>query len=182
MSDAAARARADRHRPRWWRHALGGADRAPLPAGVRCSGRGSHADRRGGARRRPRLPPGSAPRFHHRQLRRATALLPRRQHRRAGRERNRQRPCDERRPTARPVDRLHPRGGVGTRRPPPGRHGDGACCRARRCPARDRRHEGRRARSRRRALRQHRRRRDRARRCRPRAVPDPARRCDRRLG
>ena len=68
---------------------------------------------------------GGAAGVHHRLLRRVAAVLPRRRHRRPGRERHGQRPGGGRRPAAVPVGRLHPRGGLPGRRPGPDRRLDG---------------------------------------------------------
>ena len=63
---------------------------------------------------------------HDRLVRGAPAVLPRRGHRRPGRQRHGQRPGDVRRAAAVPVLRLHPRGGLPGRRPAADRGLDGA--------------------------------------------------------
>ena len=60
------------------------------------------------AAREPRRRPAG---LLHRLLRRAAAVLPRRQHRRPRRQRHGQRPCHERRPGRLPLLRVHPGGG-----------------------------------------------------------------------
>ena len=55
--------------------------------------------------------------LHHRLLRGVAAVLPRRRHRRPGRQRHRQRPGHVRGPAAVPVGRVHPGGGLPGRRP-----------------------------------------------------------------
>ena len=101
--------------------------------------------------------------LHHRLLRGVAAVLPRRRHRRPGRQRHRQRPGRVRGQAAVAVGRVHPRGGVPGRRPGADRRLDGRRRRAGRGPDRHRRHQGGAAGQGRRLLHQHRRgRRDRA--------------------
>ena len=63
--------------------------------------------------------------LHHRLLRGVAAVLPRRRHRRPGRQRHGQRPGHVRRPAAVPVRRVHPGGGLPGRRPAADRRLDG---------------------------------------------------------
>ena len=93
------------------------ADRAPVPAGVRR--RAVRTAELRDCRPCVARSHGGAPRLHHRLLRRAPAVLPRREHRRPGRQRHGQRPGDERAQAARAVRRLHPRGGPLDGRPRP---------------------------------------------------------------
>ena len=103
----------------------GGADRAPVPAGVRRRGRRRAGRLRGAGRRRP------AAGVLHRLVRGAAAVLPRRQHRRPGGQRHGQRPGHVGRHADGALDGLHPGGGHGADRDRPRRAGLGAAAVAR---------------------------------------------------
>ena len=91
------------------RTAAGAADAAAHREDVCCRRSAIPAGR--AARRRGILPAaGAAPGLHHRLLRGAAAVLPRRRHRHAGRQRHGERPGHVRRAAALSQRRLHPRG------------------------------------------------------------------------
>ena len=163
---AAARDQTHRARSRRWRHPVRGTDREPVPARVRLR----RADRRG-TRRCSTVAAGRIALTTDSYVVQPV-VLPRRQHRRSGRQRHHQRPGDERGAAAGADGRVHPRGGSRTRGARCRRAVDGQGRRRRRCRHRHRRHQGRRKGQRRPAFHQHRRRRRGSRRA---CASDPSR-------